>query len=39
MGGSVEDENEGKAFARDSVEVCPSAAEILVFPDAIDPKV
>ena len=38
---SVADENEGRArpSPRSSVDVCSSEAEILVFPDAIDPRV
>lgn len=41
MEGSVADENEGRArpFPRNSVDDFSSAAEILVFPDVIDPSV
>lgn len=41
MEDSVTDGNEekGHPFARISVEVCSSAAEIPAFPDPIDPKV
>ena len=41
MEGSVADENEGRVrpILRGSVVVCSSAAEILVFTDAIDPRV
>ena len=39
---SVADENEEKvrpAFARNSIGVCSSMAEIPEFPDVIDPRV